>query len=296
MTKVLRPNFFKSIFSIGKVKRMNHEIDLVCKFLKNKHLIKFINNYNTIISAKNGQYFSSIGLNFKKGKLDSVKLYVHVLENLTIDEVLLLLPAADDYFKHINFKKKGTYLDNHHVGSVFEIKFRVGINDPSFGFFYILDNIQEGLEEFGYPLNLAKQLMSNCVNVGINYEYTIDSKLEKYKKYYYFNSAEDKRYFEIRTERSLPGEFIEYAEGDGFSKVNSFSSISNDFLEKNDIFNEQESQIIKKLIKKYDLKIIGAGFYEDFSKNAVYLRQNIFQNYSSNDLSVQFSDVLYAFR
>jgi hypothetical protein len=289
-------NYFRNIFSTNNTRTISSELSLIYKLLKSNFLTDFVDKYSNLITDKQGQYFTSLGINFKDGKIESVKLYAHVLEDLSKEEIERFLPISDDYFKHLFYKRKGTDLNNHNVGTILEIKFKMGFNTPSYGFFYILQDVKEGFEKVGQPRFLPQEIIDNCINVGVNYEYHVDSKLQKYKTYYYFNASGDKKYFEDRIGKNLPGNFVEYAEGEGFSKINSYSGIVTDFWEKDQIFNLNERKIIKKLVKRHNLKIIGSGTYEDNSIRAVYFRQAISQNASiSNMLIEQNSDVLKSF-
>lgn len=249
------------------------EITVVEKCFKEAHLSAFFHKYESLLLSKNSkQCFTTLGINFKANKVDSIKFYAHVLEEMTETEILQFLPKTKDYLHYLPLKSKGQIFNSENVGTVLEIKFKVDEKNPSYGFFYLLQNTSESYQAVGLPKNIPLEMMKDCIGVGVNFEYK--EKHELSKRYYYFNQPSDKLFFEQNFK--LPplhhANHIEYAEGINLSKVNAYAGDLPNLHDQTNLFVESERELIQFLNEKYGLTNIGYGIYSNHSIKSVYFR------------------------
>lgn len=261
---------------IKTIMENNNMIDLVESYFRSDYVKCFLTNYDELTSRNpNSHYFNSFGINFKEGKIVSVKFYAHVFGDLTKQEVLNFLPTYDDYFQFLKYKKKESekfWVSN--MGVAMELKFKRGQESPDTGFFYNLENSPNCYNQIGFPQSLPKEFQNRCIAIGINFEY--EKKQTLFKRYYYFNQPTEINYFAKRFAMDLKEvNIVEYAESINNSKINvifegsNFSKIqraTNVFK----IFTSNEEVLIKYLLKKFGLDSAAYGIYENKSTHAVY--------------------------
>jgi hypothetical protein len=266
------------------------EISEVEKYFDDLNLKEFVNKYERLLKTKNSNhYFSTLGINFKNENVDTVKFYAHILEEMSDNEVLEFIPTTDDYNRFLPFKGNGDPFNPSNVGTVLEIKFRLGIESPTYGFFYLLQNIPESYNLLGYPEKLPDEVVKNGVSLGVNYEY--NGVNTTFKKYYYYNRKEDIVYFQNRMGFPILGNFLEYAEGDEISKLNNYEGIISGFWQNDKNFSVKEKKIIKYLQTKYNFSIIGYGGYENSPIKAIYFREGKSKSNDLKNLLTQYSNI-----
>ncbi len=266
------------------------EIREIEKYFADFKLMEFVNKYESLLKTKkSNHYFSTLGINFKNETVDTVKFYAHILEEMSDEEVLEFIPTVDDYKRFLPLKGNGDPFNPSNVGTVLEIKFKIGTETPTYGFFYLLQNIPESYKLLGYPQKLPAELVKNGVSLGVNYEY--NSTNTTFKKYYYYNRKEDIEYFQKRMGFPILGNFLEYAEGNEISKLNNYAGFISGFWESDKNFSSKEKKIIKYLQLKHNFSIIGYGGYENNPIKAIYFREGKSKSNDLKNLLTQYSNI-----
>lgn len=283
-------NRFLKSNRIENEKEVDVEIDKIEKCFSSNDLLDFIKKYENLLSTKkSNKYFSTLGINFKNGSVDSVKFYAHILDELADEEILQFIPILSDYKKFLQIKDNGTFEIPKSVGTIFEIKFKLTSDKPTYGFFYLLKNTEDSYNEVGYPAKLPQKVIDEGVSLGINFEYNEDKIF--FKRYYYYNKLNEKLFFEKKFKIPLLGEYIEYAEGDNVSKVNTYSGILNNFWKEDRNFSKKEQKIIKQISDKYNLSIMSYGKYENHSIKSIYFREGDSKTSNLENLIQEHSNV-----
>jgi hypothetical protein len=262
------------------------EIDVILTCLKSEQLKIFLSEYERLLllSGNNELPFTYFGINFKNDKVDSVKFYAHFLGDMTSEEILGFIPTARDFLKFLPLRNDEKSISGRNAGIALEIKFLRSENEPHYGFFYHLKNNKESFDAVGFPAGLPQELKSDCLGVGINFEYRKNDTLRK--QYYYFNKPENKAFFEKKFDVNLLQEvrLIEYAESDSFAKINAYGRNVMEIHSKAHTFSETERQIISCLNNRYGLINLGYGFYENKDVKSIYFfdgESNINPNYAA---------------
>jgi hypothetical protein len=265
------------------------EINKIEDCFKNDYLSNFILKYENLLLSKNSnQYFTTLGINFKNGKVDSIKFYAHIFEDINDDELKQFIPHANDYNKYLYLKSKDTAFTKKNVGTILELKFKSSSDNPTSGFFYMLQNTADTFKTLGFPENMPEKLKKECGSMGINFEYSKETEL--FKRYYYFSKESVKLYFEKKLGFPLLGNFMEYGVGNGISKLNNYAGDFPNFWDKDKNFGPNQHYIIRYLVEKYSLSIIGSGAYLNQNTKAIYFKDaspktvelsNMLSNYSN---------------
>lgn len=247
------------------------ELDKVEACFKSKELSDFLSKYERVIAIHNhANPFTYFGINFKDNQVDCVKFYAHALADLSAEEMLEFIPTSSDYMKYHHLKNDEKKISGRNAGVALELKFKMTEKEPHSGFFYHVRNTTESLDELGFPAHLPSELKSDCVGLGVNFEYTNNKPLRK--QYYYFNKPENKVFFEKKFGLSLLEEvrLIEYAESDSFAKINAYGHQLFEIQDKAPTFTTKEKSVIAFFNKKYRLINLGYGFYENKTIKSVY--------------------------
>lgn len=211
-----------------------------------------------------------IGINFKNDKIVSIKFYFAVYRRLSPREIAMFLPDAMDFLTYYHLWDSTNSRSNEHTGCTFEVKFK-GSSDPVLGFHYRLRPTNEAYKLVGSAQTLPFDASLLGTRPGINYEYEKSRVLRK--RYYYFESKEQKSYLAKRFNKPFIEQcaFAEFAEFDGEAKVNVWRL---DYSEENMMrpsgFSVIAQRVITDIRKKYGLINISDGYYEQDGTAATY--------------------------
>lgn len=250
---------------------VQQQIDIVEECFRQGRLIQFLNDYNQLVSSSIAdKHFSYFGINFNEGKVHSVKFYAHLLSDLSDSEILRFLPTADDYNKYRHLKNNETAISSRSAGAALELKYIIDDKEAHSGFFYHLLHTEESMNVLGFPSALPAEMKSECLGIGVNFEYRKEKKL--FKKYYYFRKPEVKIFMSNKFKVNLPEEvkLMEYAESDSFAKLNTYGNKLLRADEKVNSFTTTERNIISYLNDKYQLINLGYGIYENLPLKSIY--------------------------
>lgn len=258
------------------------EVGYVESVLFGKKVDRQYKTLDAIVKNKNNpKIFSYFGINFKNGKIYSVKTYFHVFEDLK-EDALLFIPKLDDYLKCQKYYKSLSFKAMFNVGIAFTMKFYQKDNSIGRGFYFMSDQVETLVNDMKNPISIPQELIKECKAIGINYEYKKGKKL--FKKYYYYNSESYKEHIEENFGITMDSQnyLFEYSESRNAKKVNIYSLDSELNNEHYKHFSKDENEIIKHIKQKYNLKIFEFG---------TYLNQNIKSVYFFEDNSEGFSDL-----
>jgi hypothetical protein len=255
-------------------------------YFKKEKLLTFLKNYENIISKnKSNQNFTYFGVNFMNGKVDSVKFYAHVFEQMSIPEIKQFVPTSDDYTEFLDLRNKGLNVNKNSAGVALELKYKADSEEPRYGFFYHLNNVEESYDRIGFPEELSQHMKNNCAGLGINFEY--HESLLTFKKYYYFKDSTSKTELESKFGIRLlkNATLLEYAKSGSMAKMNAYKSELPELLKRGSIFTKDERSIISYFNNKYKLVNLGCGVYQDKKIKSIYFRD------ASNKVSSEYNNM-----
>ncbi len=261
---------------------IKNEISYIESILSDRYLIDFYEKYiNLIKNKKSETFFNYWGINFTDDGVNSLKFYLHIFDELDKNDIVNFIPSTKEFEEFISLKKSNSFKDKMNVGIALTIKFKMNTNKPTFGFYFLLNDIKASIDKIGFAKNLPQHFKEDCIAIGINFEY--DNDKTTFKKYYYFDKREIMDFFEKKFNlKNHGGDYIiEYSESNDFEKLNLYR-LSNEIDEENLYqFSSKEKRIIQYLKEKFNVRTPEYGSYLNENIKSIY-----FFNPKTNELNV----------
>lgn len=217
-------------------------------------------------------FLTYIGLNFDRQGIYSVKFYFHLFHQLDEDTVKNFLPVTEDFFKLYHLHDYSAVNSPDHSGCAFTVKFYRGSAAPERGFHYRLICDDNALNAVPLPTGLPFDVRLATHSVGISHEYGQGGP-RKVKRYFYFRQAEHKRHFAEQYGHDFLNDagFVEYAESDGFSKINAFYGKNTAALAQANVLPVGQQDYVHELCLRYGVVPKAYGYYSERELFSVYL-------------------------
>jgi hypothetical protein len=217
-------------------------------------------------------FLTYIGLNFDRQGIYSVKFYFHLFHQVDKDTVKNFLPVTEDFFRLYHLHDYSVVNSPDHSGCAFTVKFYRGESSPERGFHYRMVCNDSALNAVPLPTQLPFDARSATHSVGISHEYGENGK-QKVKRYFYFQQAEHKRHFAKHYGHDFLNDavFVEYAESDGFSKINAFYGKNTAALAQANVLPVGQREYVRDVCLRYGLVPKAFGHYSEGALLSVYL-------------------------
>lgn len=267
-------------------------IEQVESYFRSQSLIETHENYREMITGAHGnRSFSYMGINFSNSGIHSVKFYFHVLKKLSLPETELFLPRTDDFEPlYLHYEAPEDFTLNN-TGCAFELKF-YSDDFPVRGFHLRLRPTDE-VKGLLYGTKGHESLDMNCLLwPGISYEYHENRVVSK--SYRYFTSDDEIAFFADRFGANFVkyAKCVEYSEGMGFSKINTWGA-DKWYFERHNTLGPTQRMLIEELCRKHRLIPMAMGLYRNLDIKSVYLVSNAYGHHEKrSDYTGKYVDTI----
>lgn len=229
--------------------------------------------YDRFLSLRDPDYpdMNYVGLNFRDGKIASLKFYFTTYKGVGPGDVGHFLPCTDDFMRYYHLWDPARVRSAEHTGCAFSVKFK-GHKEPEVGFHYRLRPIAEAYRLIGEPETLPFAGLELASRPGINYEYAPDGRVSR-RRYYYLEKQAHKDYIARRFGKPFASHsrLCELTEFEGGSKVILWTpDYTPEYLSRPVYFDESSSDIVARLHEDLGLVSAMEGFYEQGGAISTY--------------------------
>lgn len=229
--------------------------------------------YKNFLALRDDGYpdMNYIGLNFKGGRVSSLKFYFAFYRKLDRRNIAHFLPHTDDFMRYYQFWDASKVRSAAHTGCAFTVKFDAD-RTPMRGFHYRLRPVEEAYKLIGEPQTMPYRGGELRTRPGINYEYDVKGDARR-RRYYYLESQDQKDYIANRFGKPFASQcrLCELTEFDGGAKVILWTP---DYIERYanrpSYFDAAARILVDELREKYGLINLMEGFYENESVVSSY--------------------------
>src|SRR5690606_28157605 len=141
--------------------------------------------YEKLLALRKPHYpdMSYMGLNFRRGRIVSLKFYFSLYRKIDAGDVEAFLPHSGDFLRYYDLWEPSRKRSAEHTGCAFTVKFR-DAGEPDVGFHYRLLPERRSYDLVGHPSQLPFSWKELSSRPGINYEYSPDGSSRR-RRYYY---------------------------------------------------------------------------------------------------------------
>lgn len=221
--------------------------------------------YERFLAIRDPEYpdMNYMGLNFRDGKISSLKFYFTTYKRVALADVECFLPRADDFMRYYHLWDPARVRSAEHTGCAFTVKFK-GIKEPERGFHYRLRDTAEAYQLIGEPQTLPFSGLSLSSRPGINYEYASGRSAIR-RRYYYLEQQAHKEYVARAFDKPFAAQsrLCEVTEFEGGRKVILWTpDYTPAYLARPTYFDDATQAVLGRLRDELGLVSAMEGFYD----------------------------------